>query len=236
MPAAPRSETELIQWALALAGRTLGAVAEEVGASLPRDQRRAKGKVGELLELALGASAGSLPEPDFQAIGVELKTIPVDARGCPRETTYVCTVPLLGHTGEAWEMSLVRRKLARVLWVPIEADPDICLESRRIGTPLLWSPTAGQELVLRRDWEELMQMVSLGELDRISARHGEYLQIRPKAASGSSLREAIGSEGERIQTLPRGFYLRSGFTRQILAQHYLQETAGHGLNWPRKST
>jgi len=221
MPAAPRSETELIQRALALAGRPLGAVAEELGTGLPHDQRHAKGKVGELIELALGASAGSLPEPDFQDIGVELKTIPVDALGCPRESTYVCTVPLTGHTGETWETCLVWRKLARVLWVPIEADANICLGSRRIGTPLLWSPTTEQARVLRRDWEELMQMVSLGELDRISARHGEYLQIRPKAASGGSLREAIGPDGERIQTLPRGFYLRSGFTRQILAQHYL---------------
>jgi len=225
-----------MQRALALAGRSLGSVAEEFGARLPPDQRRAKGRVGELLERALGASAGSLPEPDFQDIGVELKTLPVDARGRPRESTYVCTVPLLGHTGETWERSLVRRKLARVLWVPIEADAGICLESRRIGTPLLWSPTAEQALILRQDWEELMRMVCLGELDRISARHGEYLQIRPKAATGSSLREAIGSEGERIRTLPRGFYLRSGFTRQILARHYLQETAGHGLDWPRKST
>ncbi len=48
-----------------------------------------------LLELWLGASAGSKPEQDFAALGVELKTIPVDAAGqaagnhlCLRRATH----------------------------------------------------------------------------------------------------------------------------------------------------
>ncbi|MFB0975307.1 MAG: DNA mismatch repair protein MutH, partial [Tolumonas sp.] len=42
------------------------------------------------------------------------------------------------------------------------------------------------------------------------------LQLRPKAASGRSLTLAIGKDGTLIQTRPRGFYLRSTFTRQLL--------------------
>jgi DNA mismatch repair endonuclease MutH len=48
-------------------------------ASFRRDLKRDKGWIGILLELWLGASAGSKPEQDFAALGVELKTIPVTA-------------------------------------------------------------------------------------------------------------------------------------------------------------
>ena len=51
---------------------------------------------------------------------------------------------------------------------------------RRIGSPLLWSPMPEEEVVMRRDFEELMEMVCLGEVERISAHYGTYLQIRPR--------------------------------------------------------
>ena len=40
--------------------------------------------------------------------------------------------------------------------------------------------------------------------------------IAPKA-----LTEAIGARGERILTLPRGFYLKKNFTSALLARHFL---------------
>ena len=55
------------------------------------------------------------------------------------------------------------------------------------------------------DWEELMDLIVLGEVERITARHGEVLQLRPKAANSKALTEAIGARGETILTLPMGF-------------------------------
>jgi DNA mismatch repair protein MutH len=212
----PASERELEQRASSLAGRRLADIASDLGAPLPGDLRRAKGWLGELIELALGASAGSRPVPDFEAIGVELKTLPVDRRGQPRESTYVCTVPLVGTAGLTWETSPVRRKLARVLWVPFEADADVALGTRRIGTPFLWSPAPGDEAVLRADWEELVDLIALGRLGEIDARLGTYLQIRPKAMNARGLTRAHDEAGDPGQTLPRGFYLRASFTRRVL--------------------
>ena len=45
---------------------------------------------------------------------------------------------------------------------------------------------------------------------------GEYLQIRPKAANGKVLCSCFDAEGNKVKTLPRGFYLRSTFTKTIL--------------------
>jgi DNA mismatch repair protein MutH len=213
----PRSEQELLERARRLAGMTLKRAAAETGLTLPSGQRRAKGRVGEIAEAFLGASAGTLSEPDFQAIGVELKTLPLGTNGLPRESTYVCTVPLVNNAGATWEESSVRRKLARVLWLPVEAAPDLPLGQRRFGSAVLWSPNADQEEVLYRDWRELMDMVITGELDRISSHYGRCLQIRPKAANARALGQAYDEEGNPSLSLPRGFYLRTSFTCQILA-------------------
>ncbi|AUX71716.1 DNA mismatch repair endonuclease MutH [Erwinia pyrifoliae] len=217
----PQNEDELLARASALAGYTLGELALRIGLPVPRDLKRDKGWVGLLLERYLGANAGSKPQQDFAEIGVELKTIPVDAAGRPLETTFVCVAPLTGNSGVTWHNSHVRYKLARVLWVPVEGERSIELVQRRVGAALLWSPNADEERQLQSDWEELMDMIVLGKVDQITARHGEVLQIRPKAANSKALTEAIGRNGQPVMTLPRGFYLKKTFTAPLLAQHFL---------------
>lgn len=216
----PQSETELLTRARMLAGETLSTLAHKAEVAIPRDLRHAKGWVGQLLEWHLGATAGSKPEQDFQELGIELKTLPIDQAGRPLESTFVCVTPLLGITGLRWEQSNVRNKLSRVLWIPVEGSRDIPLAARRIATPFIWSPDATQEAQLRQDWEELMELVALGQIESITAHHGEVLQLRPKAANGQALTSAIGRQGQLIQTRPRGFYLRTLFTQQLLQQAF----------------
>ncbi|HEY0721030.1 MAG TPA: DNA mismatch repair endonuclease MutH [Gammaproteobacteria bacterium] len=217
----PATIEELMARATAVAGLRLGQLGAQLGVAVPADLRREKGWVGQLIERALGASAASLAEPDFQLIGVELKTIPLDRHGRPRESTYVCTVPLETEAmGQRWESSWVRRKLATVLWMPVEGDNTLALAERRVGTPLLWHPSPSEEALLRNDWEELMEMICLGQIEAITASLGEALQIRPKAASASVRGRAIGGDGTLVRTNPRGFYLRSRFTAAILQRCY----------------
>jgi DNA mismatch repair protein MutH len=216
----PRSEADLLMSAESIAGRTLGELAEQLGMTVPTTLQAAKGWVGQLIEQCLGATAASLPEPDFQHISVELKTLPINHHGLPQESTYVCTAPLVDNTGLSWETSWVRRKLQRVLWVPVEADNTLAVATRRIGMALLWTPTRQQEAVLQQDWEELMELIVTGKLEQISARHGTWLQIRPKAANGRVLCSTFDNQGVPTETTPRGFYLRPSFTRILLAEYY----------------
>jgi len=207
---------ELVHAANQLAGLTLAELAERCGIMIPSSLRREKGWIGQLLELALGASAGSKPQQDFPELGVELKTLPIANNGTPIESTFVCTAPLLHQQKITWETSNVHHKLSAVLWIPVLGDRQQDIASRMIGNPWLWHPTSEQEKIIRQDWEEIMELIALGKVESISARHGEALQLRPKAANGQSLTPAIGSEGTIIQTRPRGFYLRSSFTRELL--------------------
>ncbi len=220
MTQVPLSEKELTARVNQLAGFSLQALAQRVQWEVPVNLRRDKGWIGQLLEKLLGASAGNLSEPDFPHLGIELKTIPLTRELKPKETTYVCTVPLLKHIGLRWEDSCVYRKLSRVLWIPIEANPDIPLYQRKVGSGFFWSPDIEQRAILQADWEEFMELIALGHIETITAHLGEYLQIRPKAVNAAAVTEGVGRNGLYKQTLPRGFYLRTAFTNQILQQYF----------------
>ncbi|MGF1697630.1 DNA mismatch repair endonuclease MutH [Vibrio lamellibrachiae] len=217
----PSSEPELLDRAKAIAGLSLQELAEEANITVPENLKRDKGWVGQLLEWHLGATAGSKPQQDFEDLGIELKSIPIGYNGKPLETTFVCVAPLIGVHGLCWENSHVKNKLSRVLWVPVEGEREIPLADRKVGSPLIWSPSEQEEQQLKADWEELMELIVLGQVEQITARHGEVLQLRPKAANSRVLTDAFGASGKPIKTRPRGFYLRTQFTASLLEQYFI---------------
>lgn len=221
LPAPPESESELMDRVRSIAGQSLCALGEAFGQSVPTDSRRAKGWAGQLVEQHLGGTAGSRPVPDFELIGVELKTLPVDRKGSVLESTYVTTVPLAKGADAPWEASTVQKKLHRVLWLPILAEKSMAVGDRRVGTGFLWTPDSAEEELLSADWDYLMDRVLMGEVDDISAREGEVLQIRPKAANAAARTSGLGADGQAVDVLPRGFYLRSKFTEGLLHRHLM---------------
>ena len=218
-----QTEQQLLACAQSIAGMTFGKLAQQLQIPVPPNLKRDKGWVGILIEMALGATAGSKAEQDFAHLGIELKTIPINAQGFPLETTFVSLAPLIQNSGVNWQNSHVRHKLSKVLWIPIEGERHIPLAERHIGAPILWQPSPQQEARLRQDWEELMDYIVLGKLDQITARLGDVLQLRPKGANSKALTKGIGKNGEIIDTLPLGFYLRKAFTHEIL-QQFIQQT------------
>lgn len=215
----PLSEEDLLERANALAGRTIGELGRQHRVPIPPDTKRMKGLVGQLMETALGASAGSLGEPDFMEIGVELKTLPVLASGEPKESTFICTIVLTEMSEIDFEDSLVWRKLRRMLWMPVQADPELPLPQRRVGVPILWSPNDAQRRVLRDDYERIATLVLKGDIDAVTGHLGTYLQVRPKGADSTVRQRAPGQDGGYQWTGPRGFYLRPQLTTQLLAAY-----------------
>ena len=214
----PQTTTELMSRAYALEGHTLFHIAQTLGQIVPPNLRGNKGWVGQLLEEALGASGGSRAIPDFPGLGVELKTVPIDTNGKVKESTYVCTAPM-DNIAANWESSWVCQKLSHVLWCPIIVEKDRPLSERRIGRPVLWEPSPEESSQLQSDWEELTEMMVLGELWMISGHRGRVLQLRPKAASSKSTRWVLDDEANWVKATPMGFYLRTAFTKAILAEN-----------------
>jgi DNA mismatch repair protein MutH len=216
----PQSLAQLRTRAQELADLTLGELANFLGAQLPESLIHHKGFIGQCLEAALGADAGSDNVPDFTQLGVELKTLPVGPHLRPQESTYISTVPLHQLQGLSWENSAVKAKLSHVLWVPILSLPKAALSERRILSPFLWQPSPEQEHILQTDFDELIDLISMGNLNQITASLGTYLHIRPKAAHARSLTAHTNENGAPAQTLPRGFYLRSHFTGSLISNFY----------------
>jgi DNA mismatch repair protein MutH len=187
-----------------------------VASAVPGTGAHHKGRVGALLERALGATAGSAAGPDFPELGIELKTVPVAADGRPFESTFVCTVSLADAERAEWETSVAWSKLSHVLWVPVVGHPAKPAHERRIGVVRLYRPTRAQEEVLRGDFDEIMGRIGAGGIEGISARIGRYMQLRPKAATGRVRTVSFGPEGEWIETVPRGLYLRARFVGAVL--------------------
>jgi DNA mismatch repair protein MutH len=199
-----------------IAGLTLGELATIYKFKTPDHLLKEKGWPGQLLEYVLGASAGSKPLPDFEKLNIELKSLPIGYNGKPLETTYVTVVPLTDLTGLTWQNSTVKKKLNHVLWLPVLAERELQPIDRIIGSGFLWQPDVEQEALLRRDWEEQMELIAIGQIEKISGHLGQVLQIRPKAANSKVLTDVIGPSGSLTQTLPRGFYLKTQFTHGIL--------------------
>ncbi len=209
----PRSLRELEARARALRGRTLEDLAAEHGLPFAgRTGARTKGKTGELVEALLGAEGGSAAAHDFPELGVELKTIPVDARLAPRESTYVCTLPLAEADRLEWETSWVRAKLACVLWVPIVTGDG----PARIAEPALWRPTPEQLAILAADFDDILGAIAMGGIEQLTARTGRWLQVRPKGASARDRTWSVAADDSWALAMPRGFYLRTTLTGALL--------------------
>lgn len=212
----PKDQQELAQRANAIAGKTIGEVALQMGHSVPENLKIKKGWQGQFIEDCLGADSGNASQPDFNHLGIELKTLPIDFNGRVQESTYVCVLNLTGQMMMQWQDSPVFKKLSHVLWVPIAKTPGLNVMDYRIATPFFWQPNHMEMHTLQQDWEEAIELVNTGQIDRLNARLGEVLQVRPKAANSRVLTQAINRDGEVFETLPRGFYLRSSFTQAIL--------------------
>ncbi|NJK89005.1 MAG: cyclic nucleotide-binding domain-containing protein [Myxococcales bacterium] len=212
----PSSEAELIERARWLARYTIGELADELGERVPFDQSKAKGWVGQLVESALAATGSNRAVPDFERLGIEMKTVPVQPNGRPRESTFLTTASYEELLHGAWQTSRARHKTRRILWVPIESDPFVPLASRRIGVAVAWSPSMDDDLAFTEDWAEFQQVAreSLGSLD---ARLGKVFQLRPKARDASVSTRARTADGTWVDGRPLGFYLRSPLSRRCSA-------------------
>lgn len=215
----PSTIEQLNQRTAEIAGKTLGELAQFYQIKIPEDLRVQKGWQGQFIERCLGADAGNESRPDFSLLDIELKTLPIDLHGKVQESTYVCVVDLGNSLGAQWHQSPVYHKLKHVLWVPIAQQSGAPISQSIIATPFLWQMTSEQEYKIRTDWEDAMELISVGKVHQLNAKLGDILQVRPKAANSRVLTKVVDEKGHNAQTLPRGFYLRAKFTQGLIHRH-----------------
>lgn len=203
----PKTIEQAIQRANNITGMTIAELAKALQIPLPHNPKSAKGFIGQLVEIALGASAGSNPIQDFPSINLELKTIPIKFNGSPAETTHICVAHLNNLCGLSFENSNVYNKIKQVLWVPVEGEKDIPIGERHIGQPFLWKMNDEEFKLLKTDFEEILEYIIHNDKENIPASIGEYMQLRP-----------ISKVDDKKQY---GFYLRKNFTSMLIQKYFL---------------
>ena len=197
---------------------TLAEVADELGMPVPVGAVRTKGWSGQVIERELGADDGGAHGPDFAALGIELKTVPVHGDLVPLESTAVCHIDPIAIAGESWSTSYVRRKLSQVLFVALEVPEGAhSVGERQVVAVTLWTPSPREESALRADFELFARdYFRCGRSAEITGHLGQVLQIRPKARNSDDLRAAFGPDGKPVRIGRSGFYLRPAFVQGIL--------------------
>lgn len=221
MPALPDPRVRaLVSHAQSLVGARLADIADALGLPVPVGNVRTKGWSGQIIERELGGTEETSHGPDFGALGIELKTVPVDAGLRPLESTAVCVIDPITIAGESWQTSYVHQKLQRVLWIGLKVPgrgAAFSVGDREVAAALLWSPTPAQEAVLQSDFEMFVRdYFRCGRAAAITGHLGQALQVRPKAANNRDQRRAFDSDGQPVRVGKSGFYLRPRFVEAIL--------------------
>lgn len=208
----------LLAHARALVGVDLETLADDLGLPVPHGRVRTKGWSGQIIEHELGVATGGERGPDFAALGVELKTVPVDAALAPLESTAVCQIDPIAIAAESWETSYARRKLQRVLFVALEVPPaSRGVGERRVAAVRLWSPSAAEEALLRADFELFVRgYYRVGRAADLRGHLGTVMQVRPKGRNAADVRDGYDADGNPTRVGKHGFYLRPAFVGQIL--------------------
>jgi DNA mismatch repair protein MutH len=208
----------LLAHAQALVGVELGELADGLGVAVPHGSVRTKGWSGQIIEQELGVATGGGRGPDFEALGIELKTVPVGADLTPLESTAVCQIDPVAIAAESWETSYVRRKLGRVLFVALEVPAGArSVGERRVAAVRLWSPSAHEERLLRADFELFVRdYFRRGRAAELTGHLGTVLQVRPKGRNAADRRAGYDQAGRPTLVGKSGFYLRPAFVGGVL--------------------
>lgn len=215
----PESFEALIERLNRITGLSISEIAADLNVNLPISTTRGKGFTGELLEVVLGASAKNQSIPDFPELGLELKTLPIDQNFKPLESTFVCHAPLMNVRDLRFENSPLYAKIKRVLFILIDGTKGLEYSEKYIRGYFFYTPTENDLLTLKKDFDELYELIKTGEVESITARIGHIVQLRPKGADGTALTQAIGKDGQIIMTRPRGFYIRRSFTQELIERN-----------------
>ncbi len=212
------SAPEILDRASLMPGRSFGELVSMSGLS-DQSSPHTKGRVGEAAETFFGMEVDNLPEPDFRAAGIELKTVPLRPRQdelLVKERVYISMIDYHALADETWETASVRRKLGRILFVYYDWLPNAPLGDLRVADVVLWEPSAELMQVFEADWRRVHRFVQEGRAHEVSEGNGRLLVAATKGPGGPPSKSQPHSDTLARQ---RAWALRPAFLRSILESH-----------------
>jgi DNA mismatch repair protein MutH len=192
-------------------------LAPVLGIELPPDAARRKAAGGNIVETLLEIAKNSIPRPDLEALGTEVKTIPLNTLSRPREMTKISAFDLQTTSHEEeFRYSSLYKKIRSILFVPIMKVDNEAPDYWYLRPPFLWLPTEEQLDRVEADYVEIQAAAVMGDWSRLTGMPGKFLTLNT-----SDNRTAGKSEDQKR----RAWFLKKDMTRGICEQHLWPRTA-----------
>ena len=177
-----------------------------------------KGTLGQMVEeLYYHYKANSNPTPDFEEAGVELKTTGLkklkDLSLQIKERLVVDMIDYNKVVKESFEMSLFYNKCRLMLLLFYLYDGRLEQYDRYFLFVALWKIPEKDLLIIKHDYDVIIDKIKRGEAHLLSEGDTEYLGACRKGQKGDSLRVQPNSP---IGAPRRAFSLKTAYMRTVL--------------------
>lgn len=180
-----RNDAEsIVYYATQLVGKTLR---ETTGVESIDNPASRKGSLGNAVEYYyFKFDPNSDSNPDFNEVGIELKTTPLKKtkKGelVSKERLVLSMINYMDVIDETWETSAVLKKSEKILLLSYLHDPDRNPVDYEFYLAELWSIPDEDLYTIKRDWEVVVNKVREGRAHEISSGDTLYLEACTKAA------------------------------------------------------
>jgi DNA mismatch repair protein MutH len=192
-------------------------LAAALGFDLPADSRRRKAAGGHIVETLLEIAKNSIPRPDLESLGTEVKTIPLNTLSRPREMTKIGAFNLATTSHEEeFRYSSLYKKVRSILFVPVMKADNDSPDYWYLRPPFLWLPSEEQLDRLEEDYVEIQAAAVMADWSRLRGLPGKYLTLNTSDST---------TAGKSEEQKRRAWFLKKEMTREICDQHL----------WPRQA-
>lgn len=177
-----------------------------------------KGELGQMVEeLYYHYKPNSSPEPDFREAGVELKTTGLkELKDMTLQIKERLVVDMINYNevvNQTFEMSLFYKKFRLLLLLFYLYEKGVEQFDRYFLYVVLWKIPEKDLLIIKHDYEVIINKIKKGEAHKLSEGDTEYLGACRKGNKNSKLRKQPFSE---VLAPGRAFSLKPAYMRTVL--------------------
>lgn len=210
------SPVSIFEYSKKILGKTLR---EYIGNGVLRS-RRGKGRLGQLVEDYLFKyKTNNRQEADFAEAGLELKCAPLkkDSSGrlCIKERLVCTMIDFSSVLNESFENSHLLKKCRLMLLLFYLHLTNRDVADLKFLFSVLWLIPEKDLLIIRNDYETIVEKIRNGKAHEISEGDTEYLGACRKGSGGAERK--VPQPRSDIPAFRRAFALKTAYMRTILA-------------------
>ncbi len=201
------------------------------------ENKRSKGRLGQVVEESyFGYKVNSKQEADFGKADIELKVAPlkkikpkIDSKSLrekegisAKERIVLTIIDFMRIYIEEWDNNSLLKKCRNLLLMFYIHDNDKHIEELVFKIINVWSPSKNDLLVIKRDWELIINKIRQGRAHEISEGDTLYLGACTKGSTAEkSKREQPFSD---VMAPQRAFCLKRAYVDYIIEELLQRET------------